>query len=76
MFLFQHMNKTVSIKTEHCTLGFVITADHTTGMMRHYEMLLFRNLFACIHLGLSSELFLNQGQSNDCVLDQVMKPRS
>lgn len=61
------MNKTVSIKMEHCTLGFVITTDHTTWTMKHYEMLLFRRLLMCIHLGLSSELFFSQGQSNDCL---------
>lgn len=70
------MNKTVSIKMEHRTLGFVITADHTAWTMRHKEMLLFRRLFTCIHLGLSSKLFLNRGQINDCALDRVMKPKS
>lgn len=61
------MNKTVPIKMEHCTLGFVISTDHTTWTMKHYEMLLFRRLFMCIHLGLSSKLFFNQSQSNDCL---------
>lgn len=59
------MNKTVSIKIEHCTLGCVITTDHTTWKMKHYEVLLFRRLFMCIHLDLSSKLFFNQGRSND-----------
>lgn len=34
------MNKTVSIKKEHCMLGLVIAVDHTVWKMRHYEMLL------------------------------------
>lgn len=34
------MNKTVSIKKEHCMLGLVITVDHTAWKMRHYKMLL------------------------------------
>lgn len=69
------MNKTVSIKMEHHTLGFVVTADHTTWSMRHYEMLLFRRLLTRIYLGLSSKPFLNGGQSNECALHQVKKPK-
>lgn len=61
------MKKIISIKMEHCMLGFVITTDHATWTMKHSEMLLFRRLLMCIHLGLSSKLFFNQGQSNDCL---------